>query len=59
MNPEVRNNLFLNIAFLLIFTTPFLFSCNRETKETFPDGTEIPEWFFDSSKIDVSHLGDL
>lgn len=53
MKPELR------IAFLLIFTTPFLFSCNQEIKETFPDGTEISEWFFATSKVDVSELGKM
>ncbi|MGM0620105.1 MAG: rhamnogalacturonidase [Bacteroidota bacterium] len=59
MKAELRNNLHLRTALLLIFTISLLFSCNRETKETFPDGTEIPEWFFDTSKIDVSELGEM
>ncbi|MFI0429237.1 glycoside hydrolase family 28 protein [Mariniflexile sp. HMF6888] len=48
-----------NIYLLII--TVILVSCNQETKivETnlFPDGTKIPDWFFDYSKINPADLG--
>lgn len=48
-----------NIYLLII--TALLLSCNQETKidETnlFPDGTKIPDWFLDHSKINPADLG--
>ncbi|MFG6687474.1 glycoside hydrolase family 28 protein [Mariniflexile sp. HNIBRBA6329] len=48
-----------NIYLLII--TALLLSCNQEAKivETnfFPDGTKIPDWFLDYSKINPADLG--
>ncbi len=48
-----------NIYLLII--TVLLVSCNQETKivetDLFPDGTKIPDWFLDYSKINPADLG--
>lgn len=44
---------------LLIFTALFFNSCKQDSKNIFPDGTVIPEWFSDTSKIDISQLGNM
>ena len=36
----------------------YLYSCNQKVKDAFPDGTEIPAWFADTTKVDVSSLGE-
>ncbi|WP_370480104.1 rhamnogalacturonidase [Tamlana flava] len=51
--------------FFLLLTLVVLTSCQQTTKQEtknsntdlFPDGTEIPEWFKDDSKIDPTSLG--
>lgn len=48
-----------NIYLLII--TVLLVSCNQKTKivetDLFPDGTKIPDWFLDYSKINPADLG--
>lgn len=48
-----------NIYLLII--TVLLVSCNQKTKivetDLFPDGTKIPDWFHDYSKINPADLG--
>ncbi|MDA3835205.1 MAG: glycosyl hydrolase family 28 protein, partial [Spirochaetales bacterium] len=58
MKPEFKNNLLILTAFIVLAAL-FFTSCNQETKDTFPDGTEISEWFTDTSKVDVSQLGEM
>jgi len=49
----------------LLFLAISTFSCNQEPKQetnaknenTFPDGTIIPDWFLDDSKINPTELG--
>ena len=49
--------------FRLLFTLSLAFICTaavakkKKTVELFPDGTPIPEWFSDTTKVDVSKLG--
>ncbi len=48
-------NLYLIVLSLLSL---ILFSCApEEQKDCFPDGTEIPDWFSDASKIQLEDLG--
>jgi len=42
------------IIFNSLFATMIFISCTQNEKETFPDGTEIPAWFADTSKVDIS-----
>lgn len=46
------------IKLLICITTVFLISCSSYVKkERFPDGTIIPAWFSDTSKLTLSDLG--
>ncbi len=54
----MQNNYLLKGLFLFTLVSGiFLSSCQQEPKDTFPDGTEISDWFRDTAKIDVSTLG--
>lgn len=44
------------LIFILLFVL-ILSSCQQENAETFPDGTEISDWFRDTTKIEISNLG--
>ncbi len=46
--------LFLSISFVLQSATV---SAKKPTKDLFPDGTEVPAWFRDTTHVDISHLG--
>ena len=46
--------LFLSILFVLQSATV---SAKKPTKDLFPDGTEVPAWFRDTTHVDISHLG--
>ncbi len=55
--------------FLLLFTLTLFLSCQQQkpssqdaataSNDVFPDGTEIPEWFKDDSKINPADLGEF
>lgn len=42
------------IAFLMLWTSSY---GKKIEKDLFPDGTEIPEWFKDTTHVDISKLG--
>lgn len=56
----LKNSRMAKNAFILSFFTSMLFiACQPQqtTKETFPDGSAISEWFSDTTKIDIATLG--
>ena len=47
------------IVLLSIGVISTLTSCSLSSKDTFPDGTVITDWFKDASKIELSELGTV
>ncbi len=58
---ENSDKKYFTFRFLLIFILlgVVLTSCDKQTRQIFPDGTIIPEWFSDTAKVDVSTLGEM
>lgn len=46
-----------NLLILLALTLCLGTSAKRKTSDVFPDGTPIPQWFNDTTKVDVNKLG--
>lgn len=59
MNRVTEKYLMRGLLLLLLIHSLFLTSCNQRPKESFPDGTPIPDWFSDTTKVDVSILGKM
>ena len=49
--------LFLLLAILLAIQSMFARRKNEPVQDVFPDGTEIPAWFRDTVRVDLSTLG--
>lgn len=47
----------MKYLFLLLLFIPFLTYPQGKRSATFPDGTKIPAWFYNSSKVSVKKLG--
>lgn len=56
--PMKRNYFFDALLFLVLFFGLAFLSCEQKKQEIFPDGSEIPDWFRDTSKIDISTLAE-
>ncbi|MCR4853096.1 MAG: exopolygalacturonase [Prevotella sp.] len=52
----MRNYLFLMLMVLVAITADSK-SKKKQTQPTFPDGTAIPAWFNDTTRVDMSKLG--
>lgn len=56
----LQNSFMAKRAIILsFFASLLIISCTQKTitKETFPDGTEISDWFKDTTKVDFTTLG--
>lgn len=47
------------VSILLLCVIGFLPSAFSKTKNLFPDGTRIPNWFFENKKLELKDLGNL
>ncbi|QGY48047.1 exopolygalacturonase [Maribellus comscasis] len=50
---------FVSGLLILLISVFTIVSCQQKVRDTFPDGTAIPEWFSDTAKIDVTTLGKM
>ena len=46
----------LTITLTLLSVVVSATSAKKPTKDLFPDGTEIPAWFRDTTHVDISRL---
>jgi polygalacturonase len=59
MKRSVKKYFQQGILFALFLPLLVLLSCTQKVQDTFPDGTVISDWFSDTTKIDVSTLGEM
>ncbi|MEH6307063.1 glycosyl hydrolase family 28 protein [Olivibacter sp. CPCC 100613] len=56
MHPSL-SSIYRSLSFVSLWLVSFAAFPQHQATDLFPDGTSIPEWFFDTSKVDFRKLG--
>lgn len=59
MKPIIRKYFISKSLIFILFSVFAIVSCQQKVKKTVPDSSVIPEWFSDTTKVDVIELGEI